>query len=133
MLLNIAFFVLAGCATVEQKRGSDLRERVEKYWSYRIKKEYDKSYAFEYPVFKKKIPIYRYVKMSYNPQVDLKEAEIVKIDQQEDEAVVEVRLKMELKAPGVKRPFPYETVINERWINIDGIWYHVPSKRSPKS
>ena len=61
----VAAVIVSSCATpAKPPKMTDedmLRRRVEEYWSYRIKGEWDKCYQYELPVYREKNSMVRYI------------------------------------------------------------------------
>ncbi len=133
--LCIVFFcliILSGCATknaVKKVTGEDiLRTRVTEFWEHRIKLELDKCYSYEYPLLRKKTNIVDYIK-SFNTGFAVWKGYIIKdikfID--EENADVNMDIKSSVKIPGTKQ-FEQDSDVTERWIKLEGTWYHVPKR-----
>ncbi len=129
LVIFFCLIIFSGCATKDAVRNlSDedaLRERVNVYWSYKIKEEYDKTYLLEAPLYKKMISPVAYIRRM-NPAVAYKAFDILDMTINKDmgSAEVKVGLKVQLKVPSVK-PFVHDMVLTEKWVRIDGEWYHV--------
>lgn len=127
-IIVLGLIISSGCATKDAvKKVSDeeaLRERVVAYWGFRIKEEYDKSYIFESPLYRKEINLVNYIKRSGNPMVSYKNFEVAKIDRKdEDLAKVRIKVRGEYRVPGAK-PFVHDMFVNEQWVRLEGQWYH---------
>ncbi len=127
---------LGGCAkkdAIKQISDEDaLRERVQAYWAHNIKEEYDKSYEFEYPLFKKNVSMVEYLRNITN-NVRWERVEILKIEMGDGNADVTVMMDVNVKGlpirvkgrDGIEFKGNART---EKWIKTDGLWYHVPKK-----
>lgn len=127
-IVALGLIISNGCATKDAvKKVSHkeaLRERVVAYWGFRSRGEYDKSYAFESPVYRKRITLVQYIKRSGNPMVKYRGFEVVKVDKiDEDHAEVRVKVNGEYRVPGA-RPFVHDMFVNEQWVRLEGQWYH---------
>lgn len=126
-LIFLLIFLLS-CAKSEIKPISEediLRERIMNYWNHIVKEELDKAYNYEYPLGK--VSLSRYIAQRANPMVKYKGFEIKEITIKEDSADVQMEIMPVIKVPG-ERPFEHKTVILERWVKVEGIWYHVTKK-----
>jgi len=137
---NIVIFfcliIFAGCSIKDTtKNVSDeeiLRDRIMTYWGYRIEERFDKAYEFEYPLLRKTVSVVDYIR-SFHPTMKWTNAEIQTITKQDDAAEVTVKVDTKVKMSVSKVPKPVEfenkgLVLNERWIKIDDVWYHVPKR-----
>lgn len=95
------------------------------YWNFRIKGEYDKSYKYENPFFRKKVSLVDYIKHT-GQAVKTESASIEDIKIDGDNAGVKLLTKIRVIVPDpqimrarLKRTF------TDRWVSVDGIWYHV--------
>jgi hypothetical protein len=122
--------IFSGCATKETVKSlSDeevLRERVMAYWNYRVSRELDKAYAYEYPLGKTDLT--KYVQVNSNPMMGYKSYEIKTIREKDEVADVELLIVPWVKVPGAK-PLEHATTITDRWVKLEKVWYHV--SRSP--
>jgi hypothetical protein len=133
--LQIVIFLLiifSGCATnVAVKKTADeelLKERVMAYWNYKIKNEFDKSYEYEYPLFRKQVSMINYMKsFGTTGRAEWSGAEIGRIDVQGDNATVDTKIMMKIAVSSSKN-FEHEGFIKEKWVKVDEVWYHVPRK-----
>lgn len=110
--LSSAVIVAGGC----DRQPASLRERVQAYWEARIQGDAQRAYSFEssdapdqgtYTMFLLRSPVtYR----SYT---------IASVQEQEQEAVVELR--MEYVLPDLSRPVT--SSLTEKWVKVRGQWY----------
>ncbi len=128
----IVFFCLiifTGCSIKEASKNApdegDLRERVMTYWDYKVKEEFDKSYEYEDPLYRKTVTRINYIR-SFNVATKIRweGAEIEDMKIKGDTAEVTLRLKIKVAA-SPKRSVEQGTPLKEKWINVDGLWYHV--------
>jgi hypothetical protein len=136
----VIFFLLisTGCATKEAlKSASDeeaLKTRVMAYWNLKIKGEFEKSYEYEDPFYRKTVSIVNYIKGFNTTTVKWKGAEIKEIHREAagGKADVDLSLRMELMLPEREKIREMENnfPVVDKWIKVDGIWYHSqPAKR----
>jgi hypothetical protein len=131
----IVFFcliILSGCAkknAIRQVSEEEaLRTRIEEFWNFRKKLELDKCYYYEYPLLRKKISLVQYIKSFNTELIQWKEFDIRDITIfDRNTAEVKLNIIVLVKMPMVKR-FEDETEVTEKWINVDGTWYHVSEK-----
>jgi hypothetical protein len=129
--LYIALFCLTifwGCSikeTVQKGSGEEaLKERVTMYWGLKTKEAFDKSYDYEDPYYRAKINMVNYIKSFNTKMVKWLSASPAEIVIHDDTAMVDVNLRMRVRPPMMK-PYEYDSKIREKWVKVDGIWYHV--------
>ena len=130
----ITFFCLIifqGCGTKEAvKTQTDedfLRQRVTAYWDYKIKQEFDKTYDFEVPVYRKKVSLVNYIRSFRTNIVKWIQARIENIKIEDGAAMLDLTLRVRVKLPEVKS-HESDSLIKEKWVKVEGIWYHVPGE-----
>lgn len=130
--LLLIFF--AGCAakgTVKNQSDEQaLRERIMAYWGSRVEEKFDKSYEYEYPQYRKTVNLVNYLR-GFQPTVRWTAYKIEKIARKDDaaEVTLSVDLHVNLRFSKVPKPMESDTkgvMFNERWVKIEGVWYHVP-------
>lgn len=137
LVLFLFLIISVGCAKKDAiKISTDeeaLRSRVQEYWGHIIKEAYDKSYDFEYPLYQKAVSRIDYIRGVSANKKWLK-ADIRKVAIEGDSATVTVWLDMKvenLMVPGRAKQQEFtvrDNEVEEKWLKIDGIWYHVPKK-----
>lgn len=139
-LIAVLFFLLilfSGCSvkeTVKSKSDEEiLRDRVTEYWGYKVEEKFDKSYEFEYPVYRKNVSMSNYIR-GFRPSMKWTKAEVQTIAIEDDaaEVTVKVDIKVDMVVPRIPKPVQHENKgmeLRERWVKIDGLWYHVPKQR----
>jgi len=125
-LLIISF----GCAKKEAIKSLQdeevLKERVTSYWNHKIKREFDKVYPYEDPLFRKRISLVAYIQQYGSSAKTYTSFEVQNIKLNDAEhAEVKIKTDVRLKVPGAKA-FEHETELTEQWVRVDGEWYHVP-------
>lgn len=127
-IITFPLIIFFGCATkgttTLQPKWETLKERVMAYWNYKMNKEFDKTYNFEDPFYRKTVTLVRYIQMNSNPLLEYRGFEIVDINETKDNAEIELRVVVRAKVPGAK-PFEHDTFIKEQWIFHEGDWYHL--------
>jgi hypothetical protein len=134
-LVCVAFFsliIFSGCSIKDTvKKGSDekvLRDRIMAFWNHKINKEFDKSYEYEDPLFRKKISMMNYISSFHAESAKAKwlEASIESIKLEDDIAKVDMKLKLRLFATASQaKAVEHEVPIREKWVRVDGNWFHV--------
>lgn len=132
--LFITFFCLIisqGCGTKEAVKSQTdedfLRQRVTAYWDYKIKQEFDKTYDFEVPVYRKKVNLVNYIRSFRTNIVKWIQVRIEHIKIEDSAAMLDLTLRVRVKLPEVKA-HESDSLIKEKWVKVEGIWYHVPSE-----
>jgi hypothetical protein len=95
------------------------------YWDHKIKEEFDKSYDYEDPLFRKKTSMIQYIKGINTNFVKWEGADIENLRLENDVADVDMKLKIRVMAD----PLHYKDVSvpkKEKWIRVDEMWYHIP-------
>lgn len=124
--------IYTGCAKNVIKKVSDedaLSERIKIYWNHKIKREFDKSYEYEYPLYKKVVPMVKYIQR-FSSTVRWLDASILDMKIKGKNAGVDLTVKTRLILPQVpmKAGDVYSSHRKEKWVKADGVWYHVPKK-----
>ncbi len=137
----VLFFliILTGCSIKETvKNTSDqeiLTERAAAYWGHMCRQEFDKAYDFEYPLYKKTVSLVEYIRR-FRPNVTWNNPVIENVRIEDGTASMEVKVETDIKMTTPKAAKRIEArpvaVINEKWIKVDGVWYHVPKKFAQK-
>lgn len=123
--------ILSGCVTKEARKDiSDeevLRHRIMAYWGHKIKKEFDKSYEYEDPLFRKKISMVNYIKGFNIAKASWSGASIEDLKIEGDSAIVDMRVRIKIIVSSSGN-LEQDVALKERWVKVDGLWYHVPKK-----
>jgi hypothetical protein len=118
------------CATktriIKENDEAVLRRRVQEYWSYRIKSEWDKSYLYESPDYREKINIVRYINQNGRSAVKWEGFEILEIWASGEEGHVKLNTKYRYLIPQMTKGV-FDRTIDEEWIKKEGEW----CRRSP--
>jgi hypothetical protein len=108
-----------------------LKERGTTYWGYMCNQEFDKAYEFEYPVYRKTVTIVDYIRR-FRPNMKWKNAVIGKIEIEDGVAMMKVKVDTDINMTVPKTPKRNEInprlELDEKWIKVEGIWYHVPGR-----
>ena len=134
-LLYICFFcliILSGCATKYVKKVPEedkLRERVTQYWGYKMNRAFDKSYDFEYPLYRKAVSMVNHIERA-TKNVRLLNVEIADMQIEGDQAAVGLNVKAWISLPQfrMKKNDSYTSYWKERWVKTGDEWYHLPKK-----
>ena len=109
-------------------------QRVRVYWELVVNRDYARSYQYEYPVFRKKTDMTRYRARRSNPLAVYRQAHVVDGVEIKENGLAEVKMLFEiaLKPPGLKTPAVFKIRRPDKWVEIDGEWYHVPKETGVK-
>jgi hypothetical protein len=131
--LFIVFFCLiffSGCSikdTVNTRSDEDvLKERIMAYFNFKIKKEFDKSYEYEDPLYRKTISLSRYIKNQGHRQVKAARIENLSIEGDKASVVMTLRVKVRLvsEVGMAAQDIEHDAQTPQTWIKSDGQWYH---------
>jgi len=126
----LCLIILLGCAKKDAIKNIpdevDLRERVETYWNYKVKEEFDKTYEYEYLLYRKQVSMMNYIRGFKTTRAKWIEASINDIKIADDNA--DVAMKVKVRIISSPRNIEQDVIINERWSNVEGKWYHIPHK-----
>ena len=125
--------IFSGCATKEAVKNSGdeeiLRERVTAYWNHKINGEFEKSYEYESPLYRKQVSVMRYVSGFDTPsKVKWVGTGIESVAIDGDSANVNLRVRLSINTGNPDRKIGPETFESEQWVKVEGVWYHVPQR-----
>jgi hypothetical protein len=102
-----------------------LKERVTAYITHRIKGEFDKSYGYEDPLYRKKINEATYINFMSKGIFNWVEANIKKISIEGETAVVQIDLQGWARLKGISNEKNLiEQTIQLNWVKAEGTWYN---------
>jgi len=132
--LSFVLICLMGCASkteVVPVRGPDDREvldkRVREYWDLMINlspQNVDRLYRYESPSFREKISFPEYIHRFKTRK--FMTAEIKGIEIEGNKAKVSLFLTYRVALPNISKNMPKSE--DERWVKVEGTWYHTPSE-----
>jgi hypothetical protein len=133
-IVIILLFLLALCITqcstkrqiIKEDEETVLRRRVQEYWSYKIKGEWDKCYQYESPDYREKVNIVKYISQNSRSVVKWEGFEIEDIWTSGDEGNVKLNRKYRYIIPEPQKA-TFERAEEEKWVKKDGHWYHLSS------
>ena len=140
VLLLLLIFAVVSCAGIRKspKTGEELlRERVDAYWNLRVEGELDKTYQFEYPLYRKKVSYNSYLRRFSNPTFRFEDIKVTHIDVKDKEANIKLKVKVVIRGinrralvvgaiRNNRRSFEADAVIKDKWIRWRDVWYHIP-------
>jgi hypothetical protein len=124
--------IYTGCAKNAVKKESDekiLKTRAEAYWDYKVRREFDRSYEFEDPFFRKNVSMKRYIQSIPMGRMTWTNAEVERIAVDGDKADIDMKVAVSIGITS-KRSIDQDVKITDKWVKVDGIWYHVYEKGS---
>jgi len=131
--LFIVFFCLiffSGCSikdTVNTRSDEDvLKERIMAYFNFKIKKEFDKTYEYEDPLYRKTISLSKYIQKQGQRQVKAATIEKLSIEGDKASVVMALRVKVRLvsEVGMAVQDIEHDAKTPQTWIKSDGQWYH---------
>lgn len=126
----ICLIISCGCAKKDVLKNmpddAELRERIERYWDYKVKEEYDKMYEYEYELYRKQVNMTNYIR-SFNPTAG-KWTEPSISDIKIEDSIADVSMKIKVIIYSSPRNIEHGIVVKEKWSKVGGRWYHVPQK-----
>lgn len=128
IFLLIIFY---GCAKKDAiKSVSDeevLEERVMAYWNHKVKEEFDKSYEYESPLYKKTVNMVKYIKSFNTKRGGWIGAGIKSLKIEGDSGIVDMKVRVRISITSSNK-IEHDVLLQEKWVKADGVWYHVPQK-----
>jgi hypothetical protein len=124
----VAAAIVSSCATStkpRKMRDEDvLRGRVQEYWSYRIKGQWDKCYQYELPGYKEKISMVAYINQNSRFLLRWEGYDILELWTSGEEGYVKLNTKYRYIIPQTNKA-AFETVAEEKWEKMNDQWYRV--------
>ncbi len=90
-----------------------------------------KSYEYEAPNYRKQTNMINYLKGINTDVVKYLAATPGDVKLDGDSARVKVQVRVRVKLPQMKSD-EYSTLLTEKWVKVDGVWYHVPAGIRPR-
>ena len=115
---------LAGVSAAQEEQKEQLTQRVNEYWGYKINRHFEKSYLYESPEYRQKVPLSTY-QQSFGAGIKWLSAEVEKVAvEAPDRATVrmKIRYKWTMAKAGPKDGFT--GALTENWRRVDDSWYH---------
>ena len=115
------------CTTKTQMVKEDdetvLKRRVQEYWSYKVKGEWDKSYLYEWPEYREQVSLVKYISKNGRAPVKWEGFELQEVWTSSNEGHVKLNKKYRYLIPQTQKAV-FERGVEEKWVKIDGQWYH---------
>jgi len=127
-LLAVVVLVSLQCTARKQVVKEDdeavLRQRVQEYWNYRMKGEWDKTYAYEAPEYREKVTLASYKNQNGRSPMKIESFDITELWASGDEGNVTLKIKHRWSVPNFQKA-AFEQENRERWVKKDRQWYHL--------
>lgn len=106
----------------------ELVSKIEERWSYIKKGSFAVAYDFETPAYRKAFTRKMFV-ATFGLGVDYKFLEVIEVKAPSSTNVASVSVRVETKTAGAKKDMNVIPVVfYEKWLHIDGQWWHSFSK-----
>ena len=120
----IWLFSGSGALATPQDQEERLTKRVNEYWGYKIKRNFEKSYPYESPEYRQKITLSKY-QQSFGPGVEWLSVKVEKVEIKKDLATVRVKIGYRWTMVPVGPKDGFSGTKTENWRMVDGTWYRV--------
>ena len=121
-LLALAVLGLTACGTPEPQ---SVEERAQARWDHVVAREFEQAYEFFSPGYRETTPLHEYMIDVLSRPVRWVEAEVIGASCLEDVCRLSVQVTYQpATGPGHFRQLRPTRTIEERWIRIDGVWWH---------
>lgn len=115
----IALLLLAGCATLQEKKHSQsLEKRVSEYMQAQIDRKWDKVYTFFDSSYRKTVSQESFAQTPRNIAFKAFKVEEIKVSPSENQATVKVKIDIEFQS----FTFP-DAPQTQKWIKENGNWF----------
>jgi hypothetical protein len=101
-----------------------LRRRVQEYWSYKIKGEWDRCYEYVSPDYREKLSILAYINQNSRFPMKWEGFDILEVWTSGEEGYVKMNTKYRYIIPRTNKA-AFERVAEEKWIKKEGHWYRL--------
>jgi hypothetical protein len=122
---------LAGCTQMAGKREPQtVEQRAAARWQALIAGDWEAAYAMLSPGYRSATPYDAYRARMLTRKIEWTSAEVSKVDCEDAETctvTVTIRYVVPQGLPGVSK-LGASGVVEEAWLNLDGRWYHLPSR-----
>lgn len=110
-------------------REKTLTERVSKYWEHKIKGDFDKSYLYEVPEYRKEVTASDYAK-SFGSGVSWLGVRVDRVEVKGNEGIVYVAVRYVWNMVPYMPKDGIKSLAREKWKLVDGRWYHLKIRRT---
>lgn len=129
LLVAVTILGLSACAGInlQGNPGQDVRQAAEDYWKARVAGDWITCYKYEEVSRSGKVRLSQYVQTQGNLIYKSARIEGVSMGDQGKKAVIKVAVEYYLPAFGTSNAF--KSTLSDKWIKMDGKWYHHKNKR----
>ena len=99
-----------------------LLNRIAEYWEFKADLQFKSAYDLEAPHTRYQLTLEKYLNLHRKAR-KLNSVLLLNVDEFDD--MVEIRLKTEFNSGVAKKINNNFRIVTERWVKIDGSWYHV--------
>lgn len=96
------------------------------FWDHKIKEEFDKSYEYELPLYRKTTRMAKYIGTFNTDVVKWYSAKVDGIHMEGATALVDLTVRTKVMLPRIKTS-EADSLLSEKWVKVDDVWYHVPA------
>lgn len=118
--------VTKGVEDRESQIKTRIKTRVHEYWGYKIKRDFEKTYLYESPEYRKEVKLVDYLK-AFGPGVEWLGAEVDKLEVAGDQATVWVKVNYKWTMIPVKNTLT--STSKEKWKRMKNTWFHEKKKK----
>ena len=112
-----------GPQVVKEEERAKVRDRINEYWQYKIKGDIEKAYQCELPTFREKVSVLVYANHFRTFRYLDAEVQDIEVKGREANSKVKLTYVVALKIISGKK---LSRSVDEKWVNIEGTWYHMP-------
>ena len=120
-VVTVAALLGSSQTAPESQPAESLRQRVTAFWEARIKGDELTAYQYEAYAYTGEMTATQYIQKR-SPALKYMAYTIDTIQEQQNEALVTVKLQYKMSIPGMV-DLPMAMPIKERWVRIDNTWY----------
>lgn len=121
-LFALAVLGLTACGTPEPQ---SVEERAQARWDHLLAREFEQAYQYYAPGFRETTPLVEFQADLFRRPIRWLAAEVLGSSCVED--VCRVSVEITYRVPGATGPLRQLTptrTVEERWIRLDGVWWH---------
>jgi hypothetical protein len=110
---------------IKEEEEAVLRRRVQEYWSFKIKGEWDKCYAYESPEYRGRVNLHGYFNQNGRFIAKWVGFNILELWTSGNEGHVKMNIEYRYLIPGMEKKGSFQRTVEEKWVKQDGNWYHI--------
>lgn len=130
LALGSLALLVAGCAGLKPATPEEaVAERAQAYFDAVIAKDFKTSYALHAPSYRDRYNYDAHVLRSTSSGINYVAAKVLRVNCPSAEACVAM-VELSYKAVGLRSPLksPVTTMLEDRWVYIDGEWGRIPAQ-----